>query len=58
MIVEEPNELAAEIHDRMPVFLREDEFVPCLSGEVGGEVLKPRVTANPHRQEVPKMPIK
>jgi putative SOS response-associated peptidase YedK len=32
MIVTEPNEFAAEIHDRMPVFLTEQQFAPWLSG--------------------------
>jgi putative SOS response-associated peptidase YedK len=41
MIVGEPNEFAADIHDRMPVFLRENQFAPWLSGEAGAEVLKP-----------------
>ena len=36
-----PNELVAPIHDRMPVFLSEDQFSPWLSGEAGMEVLKP-----------------
>jgi putative SOS response-associated peptidase YedK len=40
MIVGEPNEVAADIHDRMPIFLREDQFAPWLSGEAGAEVLK------------------
>jgi putative SOS response-associated peptidase YedK len=35
MIVGEPNEFAADIHDRMPVFLTE------MSGEAGPEYLKP-----------------
>jgi len=41
MIVGEPNALAAEIHDRMPVFLSEEQFAPWLSGEVGAEFLTP-----------------
>jgi putative SOS response-associated peptidase YedK len=41
MIITEPNEFAAEIHDRMPVFLMEDQFAPWLSGEAGTEFLKP-----------------
>jgi putative SOS response-associated peptidase YedK len=41
MIVGEPNEFAADIHDRMPVFLSEEQFAPWLSGEAGAEVLKP-----------------
>jgi putative SOS response-associated peptidase YedK len=41
MIITEPNEFAAEIHDRMPVFLMEDQFKPWLSGEAGAEYLKP-----------------
>jgi putative SOS response-associated peptidase YedK len=41
MIVTQPNGLAAEIHDRMPVFLTQEQFAPWLSGEAGAEVLKP-----------------
>jgi putative SOS response-associated peptidase YedK len=41
MIITEPNELAAEIHDRMPVFLTAHQFVPWLSGDAGAEYLKP-----------------
>ena len=31
IIITEPNAIAAEIHDRMPAFLREEEFEPWLS---------------------------
>jgi putative SOS response-associated peptidase YedK len=41
MIITEPNEFAAEIHDRMPVFLTEGQFAPWLNGEVGIKYLKP-----------------
>jgi putative SOS response-associated peptidase YedK len=41
MIITEPNNFAAEIHDRMPVFLAEEQFAPWLSGEVGAEFLTP-----------------
>ena len=41
MIVTEPNNFAAEIHDRMPVFLTEKQFAPWLSGEAGAGILKP-----------------
>ena len=41
MIITEPNDFAAEIHDRMPVFLTEDQFAPWLSGEAGAGILKP-----------------
>jgi putative SOS response-associated peptidase YedK len=41
MVVAEPNQFAAEIHDRMPVFLTEQQFAPWLSGEAGAEYLKP-----------------
>jgi putative SOS response-associated peptidase YedK len=41
MVVTEPNEFAAEIHDRMPVFLTEEQFAPWLSGEAAVEYLKP-----------------
>jgi putative SOS response-associated peptidase YedK len=32
---------AAEIHDRMPVFLMQDQFTSWLNGEAGAEYLKP-----------------
>ena len=41
MILTEPNDFAAEIHDRMPVFLRSEQFAPWLSGEAGAGILKP-----------------
>jgi putative SOS response-associated peptidase YedK len=41
MIVTEPNDFAAEIYDWMPVFLKEEQFELSLSGEAGGEYLKP-----------------
>ena len=40
MIVTEPNDFAAEIHDRMPAFLTTEQFEPWLRGEAGVEVLK------------------
>jgi putative SOS response-associated peptidase YedK len=40
MIITEPNELAAEVHDRMPVFLTSEQFAPWLSGDAGAEYLK------------------
>jgi putative SOS response-associated peptidase YedK len=41
MIITEPNESAAEIHDRMPVFLTQEQFAPWLSGDAGAKYLKP-----------------
>jgi putative SOS response-associated peptidase YedK len=41
MIIAQPNDFAAEIHDRMPVFLTDQQFAPWLSGEAGAEYLKP-----------------
>jgi hypothetical protein len=38
MIVGEPNEFAADIHDRMPVFLSQEQFAPQ-SGPHGRVVL-------------------
>jgi putative SOS response-associated peptidase YedK len=29
LIVAEPNEFVAEVHDRMPVLLVEEDFEPC-----------------------------
>jgi putative SOS response-associated peptidase YedK len=34
-------QLVAEVHDRMPVLLSQDQFEPWLSGEAGLQVLKP-----------------
>jgi putative SOS response-associated peptidase YedK len=45
MIITEPNAMAAEIHSRMPAFLREEEFEPWLSGEAGTDILKPAPNA-------------
>jgi putative SOS response-associated peptidase YedK len=41
MIITQPNDFAAQIHDRMPVFLSEQQFTPWLSREAGAEYLKP-----------------
>jgi putative SOS response-associated peptidase YedK len=41
MIICEPNEFVAEVHDRMPVLLAENDFEPWLSGKAGLELLKP-----------------
>jgi putative SOS response-associated peptidase YedK len=41
MTVTDPNDFAAKIHDRMPVFLTEHQFAPWLSGEAGADYLKP-----------------
>jgi putative SOS response-associated peptidase YedK len=41
MIITEPNDFVAKVHDRMPVLLTEKQFDPWLSGEAGVELLKP-----------------
>jgi putative SOS response-associated peptidase YedK len=41
MIITEPNEFVAEVHDRMPVLLTEKQFDPWLSGKAGVEYFKP-----------------
>ena len=41
MIITEPNEFVAQVHDRMPVPLDEKDFEPRLSGSAGLEFLKP-----------------
>jgi putative SOS response-associated peptidase YedK len=41
MIICEPNEFVAEIHDRMPVLLAQDDIEPWLTGTAGIELLKP-----------------
>jgi putative SOS response-associated peptidase YedK len=41
MIITEPNDFVAEVHDRMPVLLMPDQFDHWLSGNMGVEELKP-----------------
>ena len=41
MIITEPNASVAEVHDRMPVLLSQEQFEPWLNGEAGVEYLKP-----------------
>lgn len=41
MIITEPNQFVAEVHDRMPVLLAEKDYEPWLSGKAGLEMLKP-----------------
>ena len=41
MIITEPNEFVADVHDRMPVLLGEKDYEPWLNGSAGLELLKP-----------------
>ena len=41
MIITQANDFVGEVHDRMPVLLRPDEFERWLSGKAGRELLKP-----------------
>ena len=41
MIITEPNSFVAEVHDRMPALLSEDQFTPWLNGEAGKDILLP-----------------
>jgi putative SOS response-associated peptidase YedK len=41
MVVTKANELAAEVHDRMPVLLQPQDFDVWLAGTTGAELLKP-----------------
>ena len=41
MIISEPNDFVAEVHDRMPVLLMPEQFAHWLSGDMGVEELKP-----------------
>jgi putative SOS response-associated peptidase YedK len=43
MMITEPNKFVAEVHDRMPVLLAEEDYEPWLSGNAGLELLKPAV---------------
>jgi putative SOS response-associated peptidase YedK len=51
MIITKPNDFVAEVHDRMPVLLTEDQCAPWLSGESKAEILKP--TRNDYLQRWP-----
>ena len=51
MIVTDANELAAEVHDRMPVLLQPKDFDRWLTGTVGAELLRP--AANDYLQAWP-----
>jgi putative SOS response-associated peptidase YedK len=51
MIITAPNDFVAEVHDRMPVLLTENQFAPWLSGESGAEILKP--APNDYLQRLP-----
>lgn len=41
MIITEPNDFVAEVHDRMPALLKPDQFDAWLSGEMEAKDLKP-----------------
>ena len=41
MIITDPNDFVAEVHDRMPVLRAEKDFEPWLNGSAGLELLKP-----------------
>jgi putative SOS response-associated peptidase YedK len=41
LIITEPNEFVAEVHDRMPVLLTEKQFDPWRSGKAGVEYFRP-----------------
>ena len=42
MIITEPKSFVAEVHDRMPVLLNENDYKSWLSGAAGTELLNPR----------------
>jgi len=54
MIITEPNDFAAEIHDRMPAFLTEEQFAPWLSEEAGTDYLNPVLNDDLQRWPVSK----
>jgi putative SOS response-associated peptidase YedK len=54
MIITKPNDFVAEVHDRMPVLLTDDQFAPWLSGESGAETLKPAPNDYLQRRPVSK----
>ena len=54
MIIREPNEFVAEMHDRMPVLLKPSQFEHWLSGDMDVEELKPIENDYLQRWEVSK----
>ena len=54
MIITEPNHFVAEVHDRMPVLLRPDQFDAWLDGSVGKEMLVPAADDVLQRRPVSK----
>jgi putative SOS response-associated peptidase YedK len=45
MIITDANELAAKVHDRMPVLLQSQDFDGWLTGTAGTELLRPAASA-------------
>jgi putative SOS response-associated peptidase YedK len=41
MIITEPNQFVAEVHDRMPALLQPDQFDHWLNGDMAVEELRP-----------------
>jgi putative SOS response-associated peptidase YedK len=41
MIITEPNKFVEEVHDRMPVLLKPDQFDDWITGKLGKEALVP-----------------
>jgi putative SOS response-associated peptidase YedK len=54
MIITEPNEAVAEVHDRMPVLLQREQFDHWMSGAMRVEELKPAPTDYLQRWAVSK----
>jgi putative SOS response-associated peptidase YedK len=54
MIITEPNDFVAEVHDRMPVLLMPEQFEHWFSGEMGVEELKPAPNEYLQRRPVSK----
>ena len=48
MIITEPNDFVAEVHNRMPVFLTPDRFGHWLGGDMGVEELRPAPSLAPN----------
>ena len=43
MLITEPNRFVAEVHDRMPVILRPEQFDAWLDGSMGVDDIKPPI---------------
>jgi putative SOS response-associated peptidase YedK len=54
MIIGAANKFVSQIHERMPIILKPDQFEPWLSGKAGLEILKPAAERVLQKHQVSK----